>query len=54
MRAVQNERIPTDASAVAVVTGTGLKYPPVLKKFDFSPVSTKISHLSRALEAVLR
>ncbi len=54
IRAVENKRIPADSSAVAVVTGTGLKYPPVLKKFHFSPVSTKMSHLPQALEAALK
>jgi hypothetical protein len=36
------------------VTGSGLKYPPVLKEFDFSPVSVELDQLPQVLEAVLK
>ena len=37
-----------------VVTGSVLKYPPVLKEFDVSPVSVELDKLSQGLRAVLK
>jgi threonine synthase len=45
--------IPAGSRVVVVVTGSGLKYPPVLKEFDVSPVSVELDKLSQALRAVL-
>jgi threonine synthase len=49
IQAVKRKLIPADSRAVVVVTGTGLKYPPVLKEFNFSPVSVDLDHLPQAL-----
>jgi threonine synthase len=54
MQAVGNKMIPSDSRVVVVVTGSGLKYPPVLKEFDFSPVAVELDQLPQALEAVLQ
>jgi threonine synthase len=53
MEAVNKKMIPPGSRVVVVVTGSGLKYPPVLKEFDVSPVSVKLDQLPQALEAVL-
>ena len=52
--AVDKKMIPPGSRVVVVVTGSGLKYPPVLKEFDVSPVSVKLDQLPQALEAVLK
>jgi threonine synthase len=46
--------IPEDARVVAVVTGSGLKYPPVLEKFGLSPISTSLDQLAHTLETLIR
>ncbi|MEE4600030.1 MAG: threonine synthase [Desulfobacteraceae bacterium] len=53
IEAVDKKMIPRGSRVVVVVTGSGLKYPPVLKEFDVSPVSVKLDQLPQALEAVL-
>ena len=53
IEAVNNKKIPSGSRVVVIVTGSGLKYPPVLKEFDVSPVSVKLDQLPQALEAVL-
>ena len=54
MQAVNKKMIPAGSRAVVGVTGSGLKYPPVLKEFDVSPVSVELDQLPKALEAVLK
>ena len=39
---------------VVVVTGSGLKYLPVLKEFDVSPVSVELDKLSQVVREVLK
>jgi len=46
--------ITAGSRVVVVVTGSGLKYPPVLKEFDVSPVSVELDKLSQGLRAVLK
>jgi len=53
VQAVNQKKVPAGSRVVVVVTGSGLKYPPVLKEFDLSPVSVDIDHLPQALEATL-
>jgi threonine synthase len=50
IHAVRNNKIPADSRVVAVVTGTGLKFPPVLKRYGFTPADVKIDELSDYLE----
>ena len=54
MQAVNKKMIPAGSRVVVVVTGSGLKYPPVLKDFNFSPVSVELDQLPQALEAALK
>jgi threonine synthase len=54
IQAVNKEKIPADSRVVVVVTGSGLKYPPVLKDLNFSPVAVELDRLPRVLEAVLK
>jgi threonine synthase len=53
IEAVKNKMIPLGSRVVVVVTGSGLKYPPVLKEFDVLPVSVKLDQLPQALEKAL-
>jgi threonine synthase len=53
IEAVNKKMIPSGSRVVVVVTGSGLKYPPVLKEFDVSPVSVKLDQLPQALEKAL-
>ena len=39
---------------VAVIAGSGLKYPPVLKEFRVSLVSVELDQLRQVLEAVMK
>jgi threonine synthase len=52
MEAVDKKMISAGSLVVVVVTGSGLKYPPVLNDFNFSPVSVQFDQLPQALEAV--
>jgi threonine synthase len=54
MQAVNKKMISAGSRVVVVVTGSGLKYPPVLKDFNFSPVSVELDQLPQALEAALK
>lgn len=54
IEAVNKKMIPPGSGVVVVVTGSGLKYPPVLKEFDVSPVSVKLDQLPQALETALK
>ena len=54
IKAVNNKMILPGSRVVVVVTGSGLKYPPILKEFDLSPVSVKLDQLPQALETVLK
>lgn len=54
MQAVDKNLIPAGCRVVVVVTGSGLKYPAVLKDFNFSPVSVELDQLPQAVEAVLK
>jgi len=54
IEAVKRKLIPADSRVVVVVTGSGLKYPPVLKEFNFSPVSVELDQLPQALAAVMQ
>jgi threonine synthase len=54
IQAVKKKMIPAGSRVVVVVTGSGLKYPPVLKEFDVSPVSVDLDQLPQALEAALK
>jgi threonine synthase len=54
IEAVNKKMIPSGSRVVVVVTGSGLKYPPVLKEFDVSPVSVKLDQLPQALETALK
>lgn len=54
IQAVKRELIPADSRAVVVVTGSGLKYPPVLKEFNFSPLSVELDQLPQALAAAMQ
>ena len=51
--AVDNKVIPDHSRAVVVVTGSGLKYPPVLREFGASSVSVDLDQLPQALESAL-
>ncbi|MGD1975800.1 MAG: threonine synthase [Desulfobacterales bacterium] len=53
IEAVNKKMIPSGSRVVVVVTGSGLKYPPVLKEFDVSPISVKLDQLPQALEKAL-
>lgn len=53
IQAVEKELIPPDSCAVVVVTGSGLKYPPVLKELDLSMVSVDLDDLPRALASAI-
>ena len=53
VRCADKGLIPRDARVVTVVTGSGLKYPPVLKEFDLSPISTSLDRLRHTLEQLI-
>ena len=53
IRAQAKDLIPAESSVVTVVTGSGLKYPHVLKKFNLSSDSTSLNQLAQALEALI-
>ena len=46
IHAVRNKIIPADSCAVVVDTGTGLKHPPVLKRFGYTPESVSVDEIS--------
>ncbi len=52
-QAAARKMIPADCLAVAVVTGSGLKYPPVLQQHGFIPVRVEIEHLVREISTRL-
>ncbi|TET85058.1 MAG: threonine synthase [Desulfobacteraceae bacterium] len=54
IRAVGKGLIPADSSIVTVVTGSGLKYPPVLKEFNLSSDSTSLDRLAHTLKALIK
>jgi threonine synthase len=54
MQAVNKKMISAGSRVVVVVTGSGLKYPPVLNDFNFSPVSVELEQLPQVIEAVLK
>jgi len=54
IQAVKRKLIPADSRVVVVVTGSGLKYPPVLKEFNFLPVSVELDQLPQALAATMQ
>jgi threonine synthase len=54
IQAKKKELIRSDSCAVVVVTGSGLKYPPVLKEFDFSMVSVELDELPQVLESAIK
>lgn len=54
MEAVDKKMISAGSLVVVVVTGSGLKYPPVLNDFNFSPVSVELEQLPQVIEAVLK
>ena len=43
IKLVNQGRLETGTSVVTVVSGSGLKYPPVLERHDLKPVSTDIA-----------
>jgi len=53
MQAVHKKMIPAGCRVVVAVTGSGLKYPPILKKFDNRPVSVQLDQLAQAIEDVM-
>lgn len=54
IRCADKGLIPGDARVVTVVTGSGLKYPPVLKEFGLSPISTSLDQLAHTLETLIK
>jgi threonine synthase len=54
IRAVGKGLIPADSSIVTVVTGSGLKYPPILKEFNLSSDSTSLDRLAHTLKALIK
>ncbi len=54
IRCAEKGLIPGDARVVTVVTGSGLKYPPVLEKFGLSPISTSLDQLAHTLETLIK
>jgi threonine synthase len=53
IRCAERGLIPEEARVVSVITGSGLKYPPVLGEFGFSPIETSLDGLSRAVERLI-
>jgi len=53
VRCVEKGLIPRDARVVTVVTGSGLKYPSVLKEFDYCPISTSLDGLAGTLRRLI-
>lgn len=53
IRCAEKGLMPEDARVVSVVTGSGLKYPPVLGQFGFSPISTSVEGLTDALRTLM-
>ena len=49
IQAINKKMIPAGSRVVVVVTGSGLKYLPVLKEFDVSPVSVELDKLSQVI-----
>lgn len=54
VRAVERGLVPVDAQVVTVVTGSGLKYPPILKEFDLPVISTSLDELTPTVEALIK
>ena len=53
IRCVEKGLIQGDARVVIVVTGSGLKYPPVLRELGLSPVSASLDQLNHTLETLI-
>jgi len=53
IRCAEKGLLAEDARVVTVVTGSGLKYPPVLREFGFSPTSTSLDDLLRTVERLI-
>jgi threonine synthase len=51
IRCVERGLISKEARVVSIITGSGLKYPPVLGEFGFSPIETSLDGLFRAVES---
>lgn len=54
IQAVKKDLIASDSRAVVIVTGSGLKYPPVLKEFNFSMTSVELGQLPQLLESAIK
>ena len=54
VQCIKKSLIPANARVVTVVTGSGLKYPPVLKEFNFSPITTSVDQLTGTLEELIK
>jgi threonine synthase len=54
IQAATKSLLPAGSRAVVVVTGSGLKYPPVLKEFVNPPVSIDLDQLPRMLEKAMK
>lgn len=54
IQAVKKDLIASDSRAVVIVTGSGLKYPPVLKEFNFSMTSVELGQLPQVLESAIK
>ncbi len=53
IRCVEKGLVPPDARVVTVVTGSGLKYPPVLKELDLPSKSTSVEGLADTLGTLI-
>jgi len=53
-KAVKEGLVPPEAQVVTVISGSGLKYPPVLKEFGLKPIQTSVERLVEDLEALLK
>jgi threonine synthase len=53
IRCAEKGLMSEDARVVTVVTGSGLKYPSVLKEFHYSPISTPLEGLTDALRTLI-
>jgi len=54
IRCMGNDPVPRDARVVTVVTGSGLKYPPVVEEFELSSISTSLDRLADTLETLIK
>jgi len=54
IRCAEKGLMSEDARVVSVVTGSGLKYPSVLKEFDYSPIETSLDGLAGTLRRLIK